>query len=188
MARAAVIFAVEHLPQAGAPEPFWRCALYGSCRRPARRRRRAVRRPSKQSRLRRRRRWSGGEKASLCTTLCQRHFYFAYFAPSLFCGLPQLTIHASCLPLGDKMRTLNQHCRRGAKRRERGFGFIDELAQACFGASNAEHARKCGLAGGAVLADGFAHECRIAFDVEQIVGDLKRFADGRAIARERFAL
>src|SRR5262249_62096944 len=39
-----------------------------------------------------------------------------------------------------------------------------------------------------VLADLLADERRIAFDIEEIVGDLERLADGGAVAFERRAL
>ena len=86
------------------------------------------------------------------------------------------------------MRTFDQHRRGGSERRERRFGLGHELLEPPFGAGDAEHADEGRLAGGGVLAGLFADQRRIAFDIEEIVGDLKRLADRRAVAFERVAL
>src|SRR5262249_36087630 len=87
-------------------------------------------------------------------------------------------------PLGDKMRALDQHRRGGPEWRERALGFVNQFCQPFFGAGKAEHAGKCCFPRGAVLAGRFADQSRIAFAVQQIIGDLNRFAARRAIARE----
>src|SRR5580692_4659713 len=92
------------------------------------------------------------------------------------------------MPVGDKSCPFDEDRRRLAERRQRRFGFGNELAQSRFGAVDAEHADESGLAGGGVLAGLFADQCRIAFDVEKVVGDLERLADRRAVAFERRAL
>ncbi len=55
-------------------------------------------------------------------------------------------------------------------------------------AGHAKHADHRGLAGGGVLAGLFADQRRIAFEIEQIVGDLEGLADRRAVTLERRAL
>ncbi len=42
--------------------------------------------------------------------------------------------------------------------------------------------------GGRVLAGRFADRCRIAFDVEEIVGDLERLAKSGTVTLKRFPL
>ena len=55
-------------------------------------------------------------------------------------------------------------------------------------ASNANCRDQCGLAGGGVLGGGFAERGAVAFDVEQVVGDLERLADRRAVTVDVGAL
>src|SRR5438093_2514867 len=75
-----------------------------------------------------------------------------------------------------------------AKRRQRRFGLGDQRAQARPRALRPEQTHDGRLAGLRVLTGLLADQCRIAFDIEQIVGDLEGLTDGRAVAIERVAL
>ncbi len=63
-----------------------------------------------------------------------------------------------------------------------------KIAQPRAGALDAEQCDKGGLAGGGILAGFLAERCRIAFDIEQIVGDLEGFAERAAVIVERLVL
>src|SRR5437763_5003082 len=86
------------------------------------------------------------------------------------------------------MRAVDQHRRGWTEWSQRRFRLGHELLEPPFGARYAEHTDESGFSGSEVLAGRFAHQGRIALDVEEIVGNLKRFADRCAKTCKRFAL
>src|SRR5437763_4296409 len=86
------------------------------------------------------------------------------------------------------MRAVDQHRRGWTEWSQRRFRSVHELPEPPFGARYAEHTYESGFSGSEVLAGRFAHQGRIALDVEEIVGNLKRFADRCAKTCKRFAL
>ena len=92
------------------------------------------------------------------------------------------------MPVGDKSCTLDEDRSRGAERLERKFSLADKLSQSRFCRRHAQHAHHRRFARHGVLAGRFADQSRIAFDVEQVIGDLERLADCRPVTLERGAL
>ena len=68
---------------------------------------------------------------------------------------------------------------------ERGGGLGDQRTQALARAIDAEDANHGGLAGVGILAGLLADQRRIAFDIEEVVGDLERAAARSAWAKPR---
>src|SRR4051812_5396347 len=91
----------------------------------------------------------------------------------------------SVLAFGDEARRGAQHVALGAEDRQRAVGFCQQIAHALLGAVDPELGHKSGLAQGGVLSRLLAEGCRIALDVEQIVGDLEGFAECSAVIVER---
>src|SRR6187402_192615 len=92
-----------------------------------------------------------------------------------------LAVATSVLAFGDEPRRGAQHLTFGAKDRERGVGFRQEIAHALLGAVDSELGDEGGLAEGGVLPGLLAERGRIALDVEQIVGDLEGLAERAAV-------
>src|SRR6202051_3536003 len=98
------------------------------------------------------------------------------------------SILASICALGNESRGGAQHLAFFAEGRERGIGARQKIAHALLGAVDPELGDEGGLAQGGVLAGLFAERRRVAFDVEQIVGDLEGLAERAAIIVERLIL
>src|SRR6266852_2103572 len=94
----------------------------------------------------------------------------------------------SVLALGDESRGVAQHIALGAEDRQRGVGARQQVANPLLGAVDAELGDEGGLAEGRILAGRLAEGRGIAFDVEQIVGDLEGFAERAAVIVERLVL
>ena len=90
--------------------------------------------------------------------------------------------------LGDEMRGVFEDRAARAERHQGAFGILDELCEARPCASDTEEIDQRGLAVGGILAGGLAECGGVAFDVEQIVGDLERLADHLAVAVHGVAL
>jgi len=89
------------------------------------------------------------------------------------------------LAFGDEPRRGAQHVTPRAEDRERGIGPRQQVAHALLGAVDAELGHEGGLAERRVLAGLFAERGGVALDVEQVVGDLKGFAERAAVIVER---
>src|SRR3954471_24115520 len=96
-----------------------------------------------------------------------------------------LGLATSVLAFGDKSRGGAKHVALGAEARQRGIGARQEIAHALLGALDPELGDEGGLAQRRVLAGLLAERCRIALDVEQVVGDLEGFAERAAVVVER---
>jgi hypothetical protein len=92
-----------------------------------------------------------------------------------------LTVGTSVLAFGDEPRCGAQHIAFGVEDRQRGIGLGEQVAHALFGAFDPELGDEGGLAKRCVLPGLLAERCRIALDVEQIVGDLEGFAERVAV-------
>src|SRR5258707_4464580 len=96
-----------------------------------------------------------------------------------------LGVGTSALAFGNEARRRPQHVALGAEYRQCGIGACQQVADALLGTVDPELGDEGGLAEGGVLAGLFAEGCGIAFDVEQVVGDLKGFAERAAVIVER---
>src|ERR1700730_17087414 len=94
----------------------------------------------------------------------------------------------SVLAFGDEPRRGAQHVAFGAEDRQRGVGLGEQVAHALFGAVDPELGDEGGFAQGGVLPGLLAERCRVALDVEQIVGDLEGLAERMAVIVERLML
>src|ERR1700722_15108579 len=92
---------------------------------------------------------------------------------------------SSILAFGDKSCGRAQHLALGAEDRERGIGARQQIAPALFGSIDPELGDEGGLAQGGILAGLLSKRRRVAFDIEQVVGDLKGFAQRAAIIVQR---
>ena len=88
-----------------------------------------------------------------------------------------LAMARQSLALRDEARSARKLSALVAERRQRGVGLRDQVDQPVARAVDAEHGDQRRLAGGGVLAGGFAERGGVAFDVEQVVGDLERLAE-----------
>src|SRR5260370_39338064 len=94
----------------------------------------------------------------------------------------------SSSPLCDEpCRGLEQR-RIGAKRREGGLGLVDQTEQLLLRLGDAENSDRRRFTGVGVLAGRLSDRGSIAFDVENIVGDLECFSDNGAESIERQSL
>src|ERR1700761_1886521 len=96
-----------------------------------------------------------------------------------------LVMPASVLALGDKARGGAQHVALGAEDRERRISPRPQAADALLGAVDSELGDESSLAESRIGAGRLAERGGVAFDVEQIVGDLERFAKRAAVIVER---
>ena len=90
-------------------------------------------------------------------------------------------------PLCDEMRGGAQDIGFRAERVQADFGFRDQLDRACAARRDPSTATSVALPAAASLPVALPSSGRVAFDIEQIVGDLERLADRAAIAVERLA-
>src|SRR5262249_53273041 len=70
-----------------------------------------------------------------------------------------------------------EHLAVAAERRERRLGFADQGVEPAPRRLRPQHTDQRRLVGGGILAGGLADSGRIAFEVEQVVGDLEGFAE-----------
>src|SRR3569833_2929952 len=90
-------------------------------------------------------------------------------------------VKISVLAFGDEPRCGLQHGGAIAKDRHRAVGARQELADALLGTVDAELGHERGLAERSSGAGRLAERGRVAFDVEQVVGDLESFAERAAV-------
>src|SRR5271170_3509321 len=85
----------------------------------------------------------------------------------------------SVLPYRDEARRRTQRVAPGAHPGcvDRGDGLVDQAVELAARALEPERADQRGLVLGRILAGAFAERRRVAFHVENVVGDLKRSAD-----------
>src|SRR5436305_4898687 len=89
--------------------------------------------------------------------------------------LPAMAV--SILAFGDKTRRGTQHIAFAAEDRQGSVCFRDQVAKPGFCAIDPELGDESCFAEGGVGPGGLAERRGVAFDVEQIVGDLERFAE-----------
>src|SRR5579872_2872689 len=94
----------------------------------------------------------------------------------------------SGVPFRDESRALDEDAGSGAEWCQRLLGLGHQLAKSRLRAGDAEHAHHGGLAGLGVFAGRFADQRGVAFEIEEVVGDLEGLADRNAIAVERRTL
>ena len=92
------------------------------------------------------------------------------------------------LALGDEAGGVAQHLALVAEDRQRLVGARQQVAHPLLGAVDAELGDEGGLAERRVGAGRLAERFGIAFDVEQVVGDLERLAERAAVIVERLIL
>src|ERR1700730_2029794 len=102
--------------------------------------------------------------------------------------LPCLPSAPSVLAFGHEPRRGAQYLALGTEDRERLVGARQQVAHALLGAVDAELGDEGGLAERCVLPGLLAERRRVAFDVEQVVGDLEGFAERAAVIVERLVL
>src|SRR6202142_2228165 len=83
------------------------------------------------------------------------------------------------------MRCRFQYCPVPAKRRDRRFSLDDKRLEPLARTIDPQQAQERRLVGGRIFSRRLANSGCVAFDIEQVIGDLKGFADRRTVTFER---
>src|SRR5262249_20005889 len=100
-------------------------------------------------------------------------------------GLPPPHPQSSSRAGGNEARRRFEHVGITAEGAQRGLRLADQVFEPPPRGRGSEHADQRCLMGGRVLARRFADRRRIAFDVEEIVGDLERLAKRGTVTLKR---
>ena len=101
------------------------------------------------------------------------------------CGSALPLSSLSTAAIGDEMRCRLQYCAVFAKRRDRRLSLDDKCLEPFPRTIDPQQAQECRLVGGRIFSRRLADRGCIAFDIEQVIGDLKCFADRRTVTFER---